>query len=673
MVVVINAQSRSSKLIANHYIRLRNIPARNVVYLNDLPNAVRISYPDFREKVLIPIVTQIRERQLSKQIDYIVYSADIPTQVTVSNPLAKFMEQAAKVIGKQKAESMKRVYNPVASINSMTFFYTRILADQPTFFALDANKYMRTRAVDLLRTPFIGESQETFRSALALGEKKNYRRAIELLKPLAEQHPRQVACLYWLARFYARSGKQQEAILHLKRTIEAGWSYREFTRSDLAFENLREDPEFKKLVGRIPNDDYRFLPTLGFRSRYHWGINGMINASPRQGESYVLSTVLAVTRNQGMSEAAALAQLQRAIRADGTRPQGTFYFTDTKDVRVTTRKPEFAYAIKTLKRLGHQARQIKAIRPAQQPRIAGLTMGTSTYSMTKANNKILPGAICENLTSYGGALENGRSQTKLTELLRAGAAGSSGTVVEPFSIPNKFPHPNIHLHYVRGCTLAESFYQSVHGPFQLLIVGDALCQPWARIPKFEINGLPANGEVTGELVLTPDFSQTRSALESLEMYLDGALVQATRSFGKIRLDTTRLADGYHELRIVAVNQGAIKSTGRRVLQLMVNNKQQQVSLTATDNTVDERGVLNLNVKSESADRIEIKHNHRTLATVKQGTGQVQIKANSIGRGPATLVAVAYHGRQAVQSRPLEVEIQGKLATSPGKAPLVLKK
>ena len=89
-------------------------------------------------------------------------------------------------------------------------------------------------------------------------------------------------------------------------------------------------------------------------------------------------------------------------------------------------------------------------------------------------------------------MSSGASQTPLSEFLRYGAAGASGTVTEPYAIAEKFPHPMLQVHYARGCTLAEAFYQSVCGPYQLLIVGDPLCRPWANIPKVTVAGLPAD-------------------------------------------------------------------------------------------------------------------------------------------------------------------------------------
>ena len=105
--------------------------------------------------------------------------------------------------------------------------------------------------------------------------------------------------------------------------------------------------------------------------------------------------------------------------------------------------------------------------------------------------------------AIGGVLSAGAGQTPLTEFLRYGAAGSSGTVCEPYAIQNKFPVPAIQVHYARGCSLAEAFYQSVWGPYQLLIVGDPLCRPWARIPAIHVSGVEAGATVHGRLILKP--------------------------------------------------------------------------------------------------------------------------------------------------------------------------
>jgi hypothetical protein len=101
-------------------------------------------------------------------------------------------------------------------------------------------------------------------------------------------------------------------------------------------------------------------------------------------------------------------------------------------------------------------------------------MGYPKFSWASSGSRLRPGAICDNLTSFGGVLDPAmdyqpasdiQPQTSLSEFLRAGAAGACGTVVEPFLLTEKFPLPSLQVHYARGCSLAEAFYQSLYCPF----------------------------------------------------------------------------------------------------------------------------------------------------------------------------------------------------------------
>ena len=90
----------------------------------------------------------------------------------------------------------------------------------------------------------------------------------------------------------------------------------------------------------------------------------------------------------------------------------------------------------------------------------------------------MPGAIADNLTSFGGVLSNERSKTIL-KWLDAGVTGTYGSVSEPCNYWQKFPNPKVLLpHYLAGETLIEAYWKSVYWPSQGLFVGEPLAAPY---------------------------------------------------------------------------------------------------------------------------------------------------------------------------------------------------
>ena len=91
----------------------------------------------------------------------------------------------------------------------------------------------------------------------------------------------------------------------------------------------------------------------------------------------------------------------------------------------------------------------------------------------------VPGGLADHLTSFGGRLDGKYGQMSALEWIASGATGSYGTVSEPCSHPQKFPHPQIVLlHYVQGATLIEAYWKSVAWPQQGLFIGEPLAAPF---------------------------------------------------------------------------------------------------------------------------------------------------------------------------------------------------
>ncbi len=552
-VVVVNSDSWASTRIANEYVRLRSIPPANVIYLSGITDFEHLEIEPFRQQILLPVLKTIEERGLAGQIDYVLYSADFPTAISVSGD-----------VGDRK---LPRVITPVASINGLTFLHQLVLAKDLRYLDLGCNRYARR---------VVQQSHDTA----------------------------------WTAEEQRKLGKLQEQ------------------RFDLE-------------------------PSVGFSARLDWPAGS--------GSRYLLSTMLACTSGRGNSVSEALAYLRRSAAADGTRPQGTIYLLQNGDVRSTTREWAFRGAVEQLQRLGVNAVIEPGVLPQNKPDVAGAVVGSAGFEWSKCGSTILPGAICEHLTSCGGELPETAGQTPLTEFLRYGAAGASGTVTEPFAIQAKFPTPFIHLYYARGCTLGEAFYQSLAGPYQLLIVGDALCKPWAPKIDVSVDGLRPHDPVRDTIKITPQVSTAGDAAPVLvDLYLDGRRVAQVQPEHSLDVDTKQLPDGWHEFTLGTHSSNPVNPQGRLVIPVVVVNGTEALQVTGPNTAeIAWDKPFELQATLPGAREIVFAHNTRAIARIAGPQGSVTVDPRTLGQGPVRLQPRGLIGGETVRSvlgQPLELTI-----------------
>lgn len=99
------------------------------------------------------------------------------------------------------------------------------------------------------------------------------------------------------------------------------------------------------------------------------------------------------------------------------------------------------------------------------------------------SNAYVPGALGDNLTSFGGVLDRSAGQTTAGEWIDAGLTASYGTTSEPCAHVQKFPNPQaLTIFYVQGATAIEAYWKSVAWPQQGLFVGEPLAAPFSRLP-----------------------------------------------------------------------------------------------------------------------------------------------------------------------------------------------
>ena len=401
-------------------------------------------------------------------------------------------------------------------------------------------------------------------------------------------------------------------------------------------------------------------PTLGFKSSYRFGPHGELLERP--GRFYMLSAVLGVTTGRGNSVPEVLEYLRRGAAADGTHPKGTIYLVRNPNVRSRVRDRAFPEVVRQLKELGVAAEIIDGKVPRDKDDVQGVMLGIAKFDWKASGSTILPGAICDHLTSFGGVMTEGAAQTPLSEFLRYGAGGASGTVYEPFAIQEKFPFAMMHVHYARGCTLGEAFYQSVYGPYQLLIVGDPLCRPWADIPSVDVQGVQPGATVKGLVVMKPSATVPGgSAMDHFELFIDGRRAAQCKPGETFDLDTTGLPDGYHELRLVAVQAGLIQSQGRRIVPITTANHGRVIDVSVEpQGEIEEGQPLVVTASSPGAIGIVLRHNTLLLGTITGGLGHLRIDSRALGTGPVRLRVLALGksgSRSNVIAKPIELTVR----------------
>ena len=337
------------------------------------------------------------------------------------------------------------------------------------------------------------------------------------------------------------------------------------------------NPYFAGVVG-----DGEAPATVGFRSARGYGPGGETLDEPGAGRRFLLASALGVTTGAGETVGEVLDRTEAVAAADGTGPAGAVVFTRTGDVRTTARSPRFAAAARATNAAAEDRGLpvYAAVRDAALPpgigSVVGLTCGVARADWRKSRSAFAPGAFADNLTSFGGVLTKPTTQTTVADWLRAGASAAGGTVTEPYAVPFKFPAPFVHAHRLRGATLAEAVGLSVAGPYQYLLVGDGLSNPYANRP--DVSWDPTGAAVGGTLTLRPTAAVPAGAeLAGWEAFAGGVRVAAAAPGRPLRLNTRRLTDGVHEVAVVATLAGPVESRGRAVRAVRVENAGRQVA------------------------------------------------------------------------------------------------
>ena len=427
VLVLANKQSQPSLLVANTFVAARQIPKRNIVYL-DIPETVyggsaTITPEQFTKLIWEPANAAAKAQGIDQQILAWVYSVDFPIRV------------------KTDASDRKQM-----SVGGLTFMRNKM----PGLSLVEDGKYL---------SKLFGGPNERLKlnlNAMSLGMQK------QGLGENAQVPP------------------------------EAAW---------LQY-GLRD---------RMP------LPSM----------------------------MLGYIGEKGNDVQTVLECIVRGAQSDYRGMRGGINFVMSEDVRSTCREWQFYPAVNELKQRGITA-TVTTNFPAGASNVMGVMVGAEKVDPSSIAS-FAPGAMAEHLTSWSAEFQ--RPQTKLTAWLKAGATASAGSVVEPYSNPNKFPSARFYVFYASGCSMLESFYQSIACPLQVLLLGDPLAKPYA---------LPLSVKVLGADSIESDFTylatakcRAANATFLYSFLLDGKEIREVSADNSVYLNPLKIADGYHELRAVA--------------------------------------------------------------------------------------------------------------------------
>lgn len=224
------------------------------------------------------------------------------------------------------------------------------------------------------------------------------------------------------------------------------------------------------------------------------------NAKTFSGYDFTKSLFI-VSALDGFDYTDAKALVDRAVASDGTFPKAELLCMRAEDDARGARDPECEFASRMLTGAGFNGKFVDPFDSmlAGHTVAAYFTGSSDSVRSAIAGNTFVPGAITDNLTSYGAAIGNffcnadgtqcpaGEAQTSIARFVRAGATGAHGTVNEPLN--NTFPNAGIMLHYTFGYSMGESYlYNQRFLYWQNIHLGDPLATPYGERPKVVIDG-----------------------------------------------------------------------------------------------------------------------------------------------------------------------------------------
>lgn len=356
-----------------------------------------------------------------------------------------------------------------------------------------------------------------------------------------------------------------------------------FLRNKGIGKSLIEDGKYHSPIFAGPNNRFRLLFPSCSLSVLKSGLGSKVSEEKvldrlrvGLGSSMPLpSMMLGYTGEGGNTIDTVLSVLERGKLSDHNGLRSGFYFVTNNNIRSTCRAWQFSSAQESLHK-----RNITSVITNEFPKHSALVMGVLCGAKKVSPKDIgsyAPGAVAEHLTSWSAEFQ--RPQTKCTEWLEAGVTATSGSVVEPYANSDKFPSARFFEHYTAGCSVLESFYQSVACPLQQLFIGDPLARPYS--PEVKVRLLGANKLIDQPFRYEVSASSKIKGVKWLYTFLlNGKEVLKDSHQNFYKVDPSILSDGYHTLQSIAMVDHAVRFYGSDIKEFFVNRLGRSLQLSS---------------------------------------------------------------------------------------------
>jgi MYXO-CTERM domain-containing protein len=292
---------------------------------------------------------------------------------------------------------------------------------------------------------------------------------------------------------------------------------------------------------------------------YDWSGNNLVIVSALDGFDYADATAL----------------VDRAVASDGTFPTAELLCMQGADSSRGARDPECEYATRALADAGLPGVFVTPYDGNLSGHtVAAYFTGSASLSGAIAGNTYVPGAMTDNLTSYGAAISNffcnadggtcpaSESQTSIARFVRAGATGAHGTVNEPLN--NSFPNAGALLLYTFGYSMGESYFFNQRFLYwQNIYLGDPLATPYATRPTVTIGD--AGGSHPQNVPITVHATHP-AGVASLTLYDSGRQVAQANADTVDYVPTESVGASLDLLAVAVANDAPVTRAGWAVPQ-----------------------------------------------------------------------------------------------------------